>query len=173
MLPLRLFAMGLVVWAAVPAMAAERIVPLKDALKRADAVVLATIDDPATDQTVMPIPGADDFVRLQWRLRVAQVLVGKTGKKLKIGSIVRVDETQWRGDLEARRHCRPVQAADGSEAPCPMPEKDAYASELAREPRPRQPVLALLKWTPDGWQLALERAMDLPERASQVRRRPR
>lgn len=150
--------------AAVPAHAAERIVPLAEAMLGADAVVVATVDDPSTDQTVLPLAGAGNFVRMQWRFRIDEIVVGKTqrAKALRPGALIRVDEAQWRRDQEAQRACQGRQ-------PCPAPEKAAYASDLSREPRPRQKVLALLRWTTDGWQLTLERAMDTPAKAAQVR----
>lgn len=164
MTPIRLCLL-LLVGLALPSptlLAVER-VPLTTALRRADVVVLATVDDPATDQTLLRVRGGADFVRLQWRLRVQEVLVGGG---VRPGELVRVDESRWRGDLAARRRCK------GRE-PCAMPAKDGYASQLSRPPVPGQQVLALLRRTRGGLELALERAMDAPQVAAQVPRRPR
>jgi len=156
-----------------PAAAQERALPLREALRQADAVVLATVDDPATDQTLLPVPGTEPFVRLQRRLHVHEVLLSRgpapSRKDLRVGVMLRVDDAAWRQDLEAHRRCQ-------GHTPCAMPTKVAYASELSREPRPGQATLVLLRWTADGWQLAQERAMDLPSKAAAARallRRPR
>lgn len=171
----RLLVAALLTAIAMPAVAAERTLPLAEALRRADAVVLATVDDPATDQTLLPVPGAPDFVRLQRRLRVNEVLSVRgvplaARKAVHAGVLLRVDDPLWRQDLAAHRACHARDAkATQRQEPCAMPEKDAYASDLTREPRPGQPVLLLLVHTVDGWALALDRAMDLPAKAATAR----
>lgn len=133
-------------------------VTLSEAVRQADAVVMATVDDPATDQTVMRLDDAPEFVRVQWRLKVQDVLKGKLAAR----KLLKVDEALWRQDLLWHRKCQ-------NRKPCDPPEKPAYASDLSRPPRPGQAVLVLLRHTKDGWELAWERGFDLADKAAQAR----
>ncbi len=148
---------------AVPAQAESHRVRLQTAAKSADAVVVATADAKLTEQTEQPASGTPPFARLQWRLKVEQVL---KGKGITAGQLLLVDEPAWRLDLQAVRACN-------GHSPCPMPEKVGMATTLSRPPKSGDALLVLLRHTKDGWALAFEAAMDTAARATELTARGR
>lgn len=135
---------------------AETRMPLLVAAKQADAVVLLQIK--GVDQAA--VPGSGQGVAAYWRHRfVAVVTRLVVGKGVTVGQSLLVDHNQWRLDLAEHLRCK-------GGAACQWPDKPALDSQLTRAPREGQLVLALLKQTPDGWQLAVDRGFDEPAAAA-------
>ncbi len=123
-------------------------------VRRADAVFLATVADPATRQRPVRTGAGADFIRLRWRLRELAWVAGDS----KLPADLLLDEHDWRGDLAAWTRCR-------GDAGCADRRKPAHATRLTRPPRPGQRVLVFARMGPDGWELAAERAFDDADRA--------
>lgn len=123
-----------------------------------DACWLATVDDPATTQQPIAVPGADPFIRMRWRLRGLQAVAGRHPP----AEPLLLDEFDWRGDLTQWQRCR-------GDLACIDRPKRSHPSARTRPPRPGEQVLVFARSTPDGWQLAAVRGFDVPERARVAR----
>ncbi len=132
---------------------------LRATARRADAVFLATVEDPATRQRPVHTGQGPDFVRLQWRLHEVAWVAGARS----LPAALLLDEHDWRGDLSAWTRCR-------GDAGCADRRKPAHGTQLTRPPRAGQRVLVFARLTHDGWELAAERAFDAPARAEAAAR---
>lgn len=153
---LRILLIVLALLAAAPAHARE--LTLRDLVTRADAVVLARVDDPPTSVTDTPVGhGAPAYPRYRRHLVLVDTLKGKVPAKLD------VDEPAWRTRLKAHARCR-------GEHKCAPINGDEYQGDLAREPVPGDVVLVFLHRTAQAdWELAAERSMDRAEKAAEAR----
>lgn len=153
----------LFVLAVLPAHAAlaQTRLPLPVAAKQADVAALVLIQ--SVDQ--QPVAGSGVGIAAYWRHRfLVQVTQVVAGKGVVTGQALQVDQHGWRLDLTEHLRCK-------GGVGCNWPEKPALDSALSRPPREGQVVLALLKRTADGWQLAVDRAFDVSDNAKLLPRR--
>lgn len=126
-----------------------------DAARRAEAVVV--VDLVGVDQRAVAGSGEGvaAFVRHRSIVRVVRVVAGLG---LRAGDTVAIDDHQWRLDLAAHLRCRGARD-------CVWPDKPTLDTSLSRPPRAGQRVIALVRRTADGWELAVDLGFDDPARA--------
>ncbi|MSQ81775.1 MAG: hypothetical protein EXR77_02520 [Myxococcales bacterium] len=148
-----------------PAVAEQRL-PLARAVQQAQVVAIVQVNDPSAEQTAVAGSGAGvaGYYRHRWRLTVVRVLQRTLKVAPTAGSALLVDQFRWRADLAEHLRCQGKQ--------CHWPEKPMLDTQLSRPPRAGQQVLALLRQTADGWQLAVDAGFDHPERAAELANPP-
>lgn len=150
---------------AAPSARSARTLTWPELLQRASHVAVVEVAAPGAKQTAMDSGALHDYVRHQRRMTVQAVLAGPG---LAVGQLILVDDVAWRGELAHHRRCQALKNKQPAVPCADLPDKDALASQLSREPRPGQVVLVALRKVDGDWQLAAERAMDSAELRPQV-----